>query len=72
MAKELAVGDKVHTLGGSARVESIESRDAASAYNLVVADFGTYFVGDGSILVHDTMQRLPTPAVLPGFVKADK
>ncbi len=72
MAKELAVGDKVHTLRGSARIESIEKGGSEKAYNLVVADFGTYFVGDGEILVHDTRQRLPSPAILPGYVSSQK
>ena len=39
------------------------------AYNLIVADFDSYFVGDSAILVHDNTPRQPTSAVLPGLVK---
>ena len=39
----------------------------AEAYNLVVADFNTYFVGETGILVHDNTPRLPTRATVPGL-----
>ena len=39
------------------------------AYNLIVADFDSYFVGDAAILVHDNTPRQPTAAVLPGLKK---
>jgi hypothetical protein len=72
MAKELQVGDRVHCLDGSATVTATSAEPPERAYNLIVADFGTYFVGDGRILVHDNTPRLPTPATLPGFVRADQ
>jgi hypothetical protein len=72
MAKELQVGDHIHCLDGSATVTAAHAEPPEKAYNLIVADFGTYFVGDGKILVHDNTVRLPTPAMLPGFVKADR
>jgi hypothetical protein len=68
MAKELAVGDRIHCLGGSALVTGIESLSGEPVYNLNVADFGTYFVGNGHLLVHDFTPRLPTPAAIPGYV----
>ena len=40
---------------------------AAPVYNLTVADYGTYFVGEGQALAHDNTPRLPTRALLPGF-----
>jgi len=49
------------------RVAAIESTDEAEAYNLIVADFNTYFVGKGGILVHDNTPRRPTRATVPGL-----
>ena len=40
----------------------------AETYNLVVADFNTYFVGESGILVHDNTPRKPTRAVVPGML----
>ena len=68
MAKQLQVGDRLHCLEGNATVSAIQSQPAAPVYNLSVADYGTYFVGDGQALVHDNTPRLPTRAVLPGYV----
>jgi hypothetical protein len=68
MAKELEIGDRLHCLEGSARVTVIDSQPTEKVYNLTVADFGTYFVGQGQVLVHDNSPRLPTRAALPGYV----
>ncbi|HEY2146358.1 MAG TPA: polymorphic toxin-type HINT domain-containing protein, partial [Pirellulales bacterium] len=68
MAKELEVGDRLHCLEGSARVAAIDAQPTEKVYNLTVADFGTYFVGQGQVLVHDNTPRLPTRAALPGYV----
>ncbi len=72
MAKETQVGDRLHGLNGSVTVTSIASQAAEPAYNLVVADFHTYFVGDERTLVHDNTPRLPTPVSLPGYVAESK
>ena len=46
----------------SIRVAGNEATEPAQAYNLVVADFGTYFVGKSRVLVHDNSPiRNPTP-----------
>jgi len=68
MAKELEVGDRLHSLEGSVRVTEITSQPNEKVYNLSVADYGTYFVGEGQVFVHDNTPRLPTRAVLPGYV----
>ncbi|HKD35368.1 MAG TPA: polymorphic toxin-type HINT domain-containing protein, partial [Pirellulales bacterium] len=70
MAKELEVSDRLHCLEGSARVTAIDEQPTEKVYNLTVADFGTYFVGQGQVLVHDNSPRLPTRAALPGYVSA--
>jgi hypothetical protein len=68
MAKELEVSDRIACLGGSATVTAVAKQPPEPAYNLIVADFGTYFVGDGRILVHDNTPRLPTAAAIPGYI----
>lgn len=68
MVKELKVGDRLHSMAGP--VEIIAAEDAAPAvcYNLVVAEFGNYFVGEEKILVHDNTIRDVTPVLVPGLV----
>ena len=69
MAKELAPGDLVHSLGGAMKVEKVEPVADAQAYNLVVDDFNTYFVGLQGLLVHDNEFRRPTRAIVPGLIE---
>jgi hypothetical protein len=72
MAKELGDGAILHGVTGAARVEAVESSGEEEAYNLVVADFNTYFVGESGLLVHDNMPRRPTRASVPGIVAQKK
>ena len=72
MTKQLRAGDRVHSLSGGipvATIAALETDDlpGSLAYNLIVADFGSYFVGDRGILVHDNTPRRPTAAILPGL-----
>ena len=68
MAKELKIGDRIHTVLGAVQVDSIEQeKDENPAYNLVVADFTDYFVGSAKVLVHDNNLRAPTNAIVPGL-----
>ena len=69
MTKELEDGAVLQTLTGTGRVEKVHSAGEAETYNLVVADFNTYFVGKSGILAHDNTPRRPTRAVLPGLMK---
>lgn len=68
MAKELADGAMLHGVNKSAKIRSIEPSGEAEAYNLVVADFNTYFVGEHGLLVHDNTPRRPTQALVPGVL----
>jgi hypothetical protein len=68
MAKELADGAILHGVNGPARVDAVAKADEAEAYNLIVADFNTYFVGKAGVLVHDNTPREPTTATVPGLV----
>ncbi len=67
MVKELGDGAVLHGVTGSTRVADVNAVDEAPAYNLVVADFNTYFVGESGILVHDNTPRRPTRATVPGM-----
>lgn len=66
MAKELSDGAVLHGVTGSPRIEAIQSDGEEEAYNLVVADFNTYFVGQSGILVHDNTPHRSSPVVIPG------
>jgi hypothetical protein len=67
MARELDDGAMLHSVGGGNRIDAIRRAKDAETYNLVVADFNTYFVGKGGVLAHDNTPRRPTPAILPGI-----
>jgi len=69
MAKEMAGGDVLRGVSGSSVIRSIESAGEAEAYNLVVANFNTYFVGNTGLLVHDNTPRSPSQVMLPGVAK---
>jgi hypothetical protein len=70
-ARTLAAGDQLHALSGAVMVENVEKPSDKSptqaAYNLIVADFSTYFVGERGLLVHDNTPRRPTSVLLPGL-----
>ena len=67
MAKRLEGGQQLHGIRGGQVIGAIEPAATAKAYNLVVEDFGTYFVGDSGVLVHDNTYRKPTTALTPGL-----
>jgi len=67
MAKELGDGAILHAVTGAQRVSAVEPAGEEAAYNLVVADFNTYFVGESGVLVHDNTPRRPTQATVPGM-----
>ena len=67
MTKELKPGDRLYGIDGEKTVESLEPAPNADAYNLVLADFGTYFVGESAVLVHDNSARKPTRTQVPGL-----
>ncbi|MBC8113033.1 MAG: hypothetical protein H7062_01525 [Candidatus Saccharimonas sp.] len=66
--RELIPQQPIHTVVGMARVESVEDEaEPAPVYNLVVADFHTYFVGPAMILSHDVLPPRPTNVKVPGL-----
>jgi hypothetical protein len=70
MAKELKAGEWLHTVHGPVQIDAAEPSDEAVCYNLVVADFHDYFVGDAKVLVHDNLLRGPTLVTVPGLAEA--
>ena len=67
-ARNLQSGTELHGVHGTVRVSRVSSGRFAPTYNLIVADFHTYFAGrDGRILCHDNTVRRPTTAIVPGL-----
>jgi hypothetical protein len=68
MAKELGDAAVLHAVTGSMTIEAVEPAGELEAFNLVVADFNTYFVGESGVLVHDNTPRRPTQTSQPGLI----
>jgi hypothetical protein len=66
MAKFLETGHALFGCGGSVELRDVAPGEEEVAYNLVVADFHTYFVGRNRLLVHDNNCPQPTTAIIPG------
>jgi hypothetical protein len=67
MGRNLAPGTRFHRPTGTTPVDTVAPGGNGPAYNLVVADFHTYFVGGAKILSHDNTIRRPTDAIVPGL-----
>jgi hypothetical protein len=67
MARELAPGDRFHSINGAVNVTGVDAGEKVEVFNLHVGDFHTYFVGKNSVLTHDVTVRQPTDMALPGF-----
>lgn len=67
-ARELRSGMQLHTPRGALTVSAVEPAKAEQTYNLIVADFHTYFAGERDVLTHDNTLRQPTRAIIPGVV----
>lgn len=69
-ARALTQGKSLHDIGGRAAIKTItEETDKVTTYNLVVADFHSYFVGDAKVLSHDNSIRRPTSVKEVGKTK---
>ena len=53
MARELRAGDRLRMIGGVVEIAAIETDKTQPVYNLDVADYRDYFVGNKGLLVHD-------------------
>jgi tetratricopeptide (TPR) repeat protein len=67
MAKHLKAGQILHGIDGAQRIDAIEEAPPREAYNLVVGNYGTYFVGEQPVLVHDNSPLAETTTVVPGL-----
>ena len=70
MAKFLGSDDRLFSTRGSRRLQSVTAVEQAEAYNLVVGDYHTYFVGNSRLLVHDNQCPQPIAGTMLG-VSAD-
>ncbi len=66
-AEQLQEGMRFHAVGGTTTIESVEPAHEAVTYNLIVADFHSYFVGENKVLSHDNTIRRPTNTLVPGL-----
>jgi hypothetical protein len=66
-SRNLQSGQVLHTTAGPVHVSAVSEGSQAQTYNLVVADFSTYFVGNAKVLSHDNTVRTPTRALVPGL-----
>lgn len=66
-SSQLQSGMVLHSIDGPVRVSTVEPGAEAETFNLIVADFSTYFVGESKILSHDFTQRGATRTLVPGL-----
>ena len=67
-ARSLEPGMALHTAHGIVELDSVdEEREAAKAYNLIVDEYHSYFVGEKLILSHDNSGRQPVANPVPGL-----
>jgi hypothetical protein len=70
MAKHLNAGDRLHGASFTSNLETAEEGSELEAFNLIVGEFHTYFVGNSKLLVHDNGCPSPTQTIAPGIEPA--
>lgn len=68
-ARLMVPGTRLHGVAGTTPVGTVQPASKGKAYNLVVADFNTYFVGKTKILSHDITIHKPTTMLVPGLAE---
>ncbi|MBI3866719.1 MAG: hypothetical protein HY290_32965 [Planctomycetia bacterium] len=68
-ARDLKAQTMLHTVTGNAPVWTAKQGETAETYNLVVADFHTYFVGKTGVLCQDLLIPHGTNTVVPGLLR---
>lgn len=66
--RDISAGDSFHTVNGFVKLESLKKAKPEPTYNLVVADFHTYFVGPEMLLSHDVTFAEPVNNSVPGLL----
>lgn len=67
-SRDLVSGQILHSVHGPVHITHVASGIEAETYNLIVADFATYFVGQQQVLSHDNSVSAPTRALVPGLL----
>jgi hypothetical protein len=70
-ARDLTPQTLLHTVTRNTPVWSANKGQTAETYNLVVADFHTYFVGKTGLLCQDLLIPRGTNSVVPGLARAN-
>ncbi len=65
--RDLQPERRLHAILGTVDVANVEPAEPQETFNLIVADFHTYFVGQAKILTHDNTIRRPTTCLVPGL-----
>ena len=68
-ARDLEPGMSLHTSEGFVSIKAVAGDVKEQTYNLVVADFHTYFVGANAILSHDNTLREAITTSVPGLAE---
>ena len=67
-ARELKAGMYLHGLASPTRISAVETEEKSSrSFNIVVADFHSYFVGSEQVFSHDNTVRQPVENKVPGL-----
>lgn len=66
-ARDLKAGMELHTYDGSVRISFVEETKIDVTYNIIVADFNTYFVGEAKAMSHDNSIRGASETIVPGL-----
>jgi hypothetical protein len=61
-ARDLTTSTSLSAENGRTTLARTEEAEPVQAYNLIVADFSTYFVGKSRVLVHDATPIRDAPA----------
>ena len=67
LARKLAKNMTLYALDAAPKVDATATGSKRKTYNLVVADFHTYFAGKSRVLVHDNTRQRATNAIVPGL-----
>lgn len=65
--RDFKAGQFLHTADGTVAIRSLKPAGTAATYNLVVANFHTYFAGDELLLSHDVTFAKPRDNRVPGL-----
>jgi hypothetical protein len=68
-ARNINEGMAMHDVTGTTAVRPVGTAKPEPTYNLIVADFHTYFVGETKVLSHDNTPIEPTNALVPGLLR---